>query len=76
MCPTEACDLDDIPRKQRLAPPIPIDDFKRKYSDPRQAMAMAYLSRHYTLVAVGMAFGVSYATVSRAVKSYEQQCQL
>ena len=68
--------LADIPRKQKLAPPKPIDYFKRKYSDPKQAMAMAYLSKHYTLEVVGTAFGVSYATVSRAVKSYEQRRQL
>jgi putative transposase len=68
--------LADIPGKQKLAPPKPIDYFKRKYSDPKQAMAMAYLSKHYTLEVVGTAFGVSYATVSRAVKSYEQRRQL
>jgi len=37
---------------------------------------MAYLSKHYTLEDVGTAFGVSYATVSRAVKDHEQPCQL
>ena len=68
--------LADIPGKQKLSPPKPIEYFKQKYSDPKQAMAMAYLSKHYTLEAVGTAFGVSYATVSRAVKSHEQQCQL
>ena len=68
--------LDDIPRIQKLSPPKPIEYFKQKYSDPKRAMAMAYLSKHYTLEAVGTAFGVSYATVSRAVKSHEQQCQL
>jgi hypothetical protein len=66
----------DIPGKQKLAPPKPIDYFKRKYSDPKQAMVMAYLSKHYTLEVVGTAFGVSYATVSRAVKSHDQRRQL
>ena len=68
--------LDDIPRKQKLALPKPIEYFKQKYPDPRQAKAMAYLSNHYTLEAVGKAFGVSYATVSRAVTRYERRCKL
>jgi len=34
-------------------------------------MARAYLSGHYTLAEVGLQFSVSYATVSRAVKTYE-----
>jgi REP-associated tyrosine transposase len=34
-------------------------------------MARAYLSGHYTLAQVGEHFGVSYATVSRAVKQME-----
>ena len=36
-----------------------------------EAMAYAYLSGHYTLAEVGNWFGVSYATVSRAVKAVE-----
>jgi putative transposase len=68
--------LGDIPRLQKLASPKPIEYFRRKYSDPKHAMAMAYLSKHYTLAAVGAVFGVSYATVSRAVRDHEQQCQL
>jgi DNA-binding MarR family transcriptional regulator len=38
-----------------------------------EAMAIAYLSGHYTQVEVGDYSGVSYATVSRAVKSYEKR---
>lgn len=34
-------------------------------------MAQAYLSGHYTLAQIGQHFGVSYATVSRAVKQAE-----
>jgi hypothetical protein len=37
-------------------------------------MVYAYLIGHYTLVEVGNWFGVSYATVSRAVKAIE--CKL
>ena len=35
-------------------------------------MALAYLSGHYTLEQVGNHFGVSYATLSRAVKQKER----
>ena len=34
-------------------------------------MYRAYISGSYTLSEVGQCFGVSYATVSRAVKLYE-----
>jgi putative transposase len=42
--------------------------------NPRnENMALAYLSGHYTLEQVGQHFGVSYATVSRAVKQKESR---
>ena len=62
--------LNDISRKQKLAPPKLIEYLVRKFSDRTEAMARAYLSQHYTLEEVGRAFGVSYATVSRAVKRH------
>jgi putative transposase len=64
--------LDDIPRPQKLSPPRPIGEYLQLNSNRKDAMANAYLSGHFTLAEVGEAFGVSYATVSRAVKSYEQ----
>ena len=68
--------LNDIPRKQKLAPPKPIEYFARKFSDRTEAMARAYLCQHYTLEEVGKAFGVSYATVSRAVRRHETKRQM
>jgi len=68
--------LRDIPRKQKLSPPKPVEYFARKFNDRTEAMARAYLSQHYTLEEVGKAFGVSYATVSRALKRYEQERQM
>jgi len=68
--------LNDIPRKQKLAPPKPIEYFARNLCDRNEAMARAYLSQHYTLEEVGRAFGVSYATVSRAIKHHEKKCQM
>ena len=61
----------DIPKTQKLAPPKPLNYYQNKYRDNTEAMARAYLSGHYTLAEVGLQFSVSYATVSRAVKTYE-----
>jgi len=68
--------LKDIPKPQRLASVKPLAFYKRKYASRNRAMAEAYRSGHYTLEEVGEEFGVSYATVSRAVKSYEHECQM
>lgn len=63
--------LKDIPKKQKQAPVKPLDWFESHYRSRDESMALAYLSGHYTLEAVGEHFGVSYATVSRAVKWFE-----
>jgi len=64
--------LNDIPKLQKRSPPRPISDYLQVHGNSKDAMAKAYLSGHFTLEEVGQGFGVSYATVSRAVKSYEQ----
>lgn len=66
--------LKDIPRPQKNSPIKPLIFYKEKYQDRNKAMAEAYRSGHYTLAEVGDEFGVSYATVSRAVKGNE--CQM
>jgi len=63
--------LADIPRKQKQSPPNPLSYYENRYERRTEAMAYAYLSGHYTLAEVGKWFGVSYATVSRAVKEIE-----
>jgi len=63
--------LKDIPKKQKRSPAKPLKYYEKRYSFRDEAMAHAYLSGHYTLMDVGEWFGVSYATVSRAVKLYE-----
>ena len=65
--------MKDIPKKQKRAPAKPLDYYKQQFSNRQEAMAKAYLSGHYTLYEVGEVFGVSYATVSRAVKLYEER---
>lgn len=67
---TDEQSLDDIPKPQKLAPVKPLIHYVKQY--PRaEGMAKAYLSGHYSLAKVGEAYGVSYATVSRAVKAWE-----
>ncbi len=65
--------LEDVPKPQKLSPPKPLAHYQSEYSQRNEAMAQAYLSGHYTLAEVGQHFGVSYATVSRAVKSLENE---
>ncbi|SFJ08240.1 transposase [Nitrosomonas sp. Nm34] len=64
--------LTDIPRKQTQAPIKPLSYFADRYKSRDEGMVQAYLSGHYTLAQVGEYFGVSYATVSRAVKQAEK----
>ncbi|NRB39436.1 MAG: transposase [Pseudomonadales bacterium] len=66
--------LKGIPKLQKLGPKKPITFYADKYAERKTAMACAYLAGHYSLTEVGEYFEVSYATVSRAVKSYE--CQM
>jgi len=63
--------LQDIPQPQKQSPPKPLCYYEGKYSVPKRAMAEAYCSRHYALQQVGEHFGVSYATVSQAVRVLE-----
>lgn len=66
--------LVDIPRPQKQSPPKELHYYVDKF-EAKEGMARAYLSGHYTLTVVGEAFGVSYATVSRAAKAFES-CQM
>lgn len=69
--------LKDIPRKQKQAPANSLSYYSERYDSRHEGMARAYLSGHYTLAQVGEHFGVSYATVSRAVKQLEKRmCQM
>ena len=65
--------LKDIPKKQKQAHIKPLDYFVNLGNTRNENMALAYLSGHYTLAQVGSHFGVSYATLSRAVKQRERR---
>ena len=62
--------VSDIPSIQKLSAPKPLEYYKQKYKIYSIAMAVAYLSGHYTLTEVGNEFNVSRTTVSRAVTKY------
>jgi hypothetical protein len=68
----QAEDLSEIPRAQRRPRSKPLEYYQNRYRDPRRAMAEAYRTGDYTLKAIGEHFGVHYATVSRAVKAFEE----
>ncbi|WP_411860482.1 helix-turn-helix domain-containing protein, partial [Halioxenophilus sp. WMMB6] len=63
--------LQDIPKPQKLGAMKPLEYYQSTYPSRNEAMAQAYRSGHYSLAEVGRYFGVSYATVSRAVKALE-----
>ncbi|MDK1025416.1 MAG: transposase [Gammaproteobacteria bacterium] len=63
--------LAGIPKLQKMSPLKPMSYYAQKYAERNEAMAVAYRSGHYSLQQVGDYYGVSYATVSRAVKAYE-----
>lgn len=63
--------LKDIPKLQKQSPAKPLAYYEKQFSTRNEAMAMAYLSGHYTLEEVGNWFSISYATVSRAVKAFD-----
>lgn len=64
--------MDEIPRIQRRPLAKPLAHYRTAYAgDLRTGMAQAYLTGDYAMKAIAEAFGVHYATVSRAVKAYE-----
>ena len=63
--------LKTFPKKQKQSPIKPLTYFEKRYKARDESMAQPYLSGHYTLEQVGEHFGISYATVSRAVKQIE-----
>jgi putative transposase len=63
--------LKEIPKIQHRPAPKPLAHNAKTYDDQQKAMAAAYLSGGYTMKAIADGFGVHYATVSRAVKHYE-----
>lgn len=57
----------EIPRLQRRALAKSLAYYRETFDDAKSGMAAAYATGDYTLQAIADAFGVHYATVSRAV---------
>lgn len=63
-------ELNEIPKVQHRTGKKPMEHFSSKY-ERGVAMYEAYHSGHYTMKQIAEYFGVHYATVSRAIKNYE-----
>jgi len=61
----------EIPHAQRRPLSKPLVAYRQADADPGFCMAAAYASGDYTMQAIATAFGVHYATVSRAVRQRE-----
>lgn len=59
----------EIPRSQRRALAKSLVYYREAFSDAKLGMAAAYATGDYTQQAIADAFGVHYATVSRAIKN-------
>ena len=57
----------EIPRLQRRALAKSLDYYREAFDDAKIGMAAAYATGDYTMQAIADAFGVHYATVSRAI---------
>jgi len=57
----------EVPRAQRRPLARPLSHYVSAYADRREGMAQAYATGDFTLAEVAQAFGVHYATVSRAI---------
>jgi hypothetical protein len=63
--------LDEVPRLQRRASAKPLAWYESEH-ERDAAMALAYTSGDHTMKRIAAHFGVHYATVSRAVRRFEQ----
>jgi len=64
--------ISEIAHAQRRPLAKPLQHFVQMHADARVGMAAAYATGDYTMQAIAQAFGVHYATVSRAVRSAEE----
>jgi putative transposase len=65
-------ELAEVPRVERRAVALSLNDYQARYDDRNEAMARAYLSTAFTMPQIGHVFGVSTKTVSRAVAAFEK----
>lgn len=65
----------EISRTQRRSSALSVAEYGEKFPDRDEAMARAYFSTAYTMAEIGKHFGVTYRTVSRAVKNFKACAQ-
>ena len=65
--------LAEIPRTQRRPLAQPLTYYRESIADPNAAMSAAYATGDYTMLQIADAFGVHYATVSRALKQQDEK---
>ena len=65
--------LAEIPRTQRRPLAQALTYYRESIADPNAAMSAAYATGDYTMRQIADAFGVHYATVSRALKQHRGQ---
>ena len=59
--------LEEVPTKQRRAPPKPMTQFDEQATSRDEAISAIYASQHYTLKEIGQFYGLHYSRVSRIV---------
>lgn len=70
-CGKAARRSDEAPRTQKRSLSGSLEDFRRRCHNPAEAMALAYLSRAFSMADIARHFNVHYRTVSRAVRLHE-----
>ncbi len=60
-------DLSEIPKKQRRAPPKPLNRYAKIFPDRDSAIAAAYASGGYSMKEIGDHFGLHYSYISRII---------
>ena len=65
----------EIVRLQRGISSMSLTQYQSQFTERDEAMARAFWSTAFTMRQIGLHFGVSYKTVSRAVRRYEAQLQ-
>lgn len=60
-------------KMQKRALALTLDEYEALHAERNIAMAVAYLSMAFSMTQIAAHFGMSYRTVSRAVKAWERQ---
>lgn len=67
--------LGGVTKQQRKIHVLPLQQYLQRYPERNEAMARAYWTTAFTMKEIAKQFGVSSATVSKAVKAFSVQAQ-